>query len=261
MPPQDAGAGAPPPVLPAPRPLDVARDALFLDFDGTLVEIAPTPEAVRPAATLVEVLAALERATGGALAIVTGRKLEDIDHFLGPLRLPAAALHGRDRRLADGARERREAPAAALAAAREELGRVVAAHTGAMIEDKGDSLALHYRAVPEAGEAALAAAERVVAASDGALLAVPGKMVVELVPAGETKGTAVEAMMTAAPFAGRTPVFVGDDVTDEAGFAAASQLGGLGIRVGEPKATAATAGVADVPTLHAWLGAALESAR
>jgi trehalose 6-phosphate phosphatase len=260
MPQQEADPNrAPVPRPPSPKHLDGGRDALFLDFDGTLVEIAPTPDSVRPVEGLTDLLRSLEDALGGAMAIVSGRKLDDIDHFLAPLRPTAAALHGRDRRLPDGSRQRLDSPVEALATARRTFDRFVRAHPGTALEDKGESLALHYRGAAEAGEAARAAAGHAVEAADGALLAVPGKMVVELLPVGEDKGTAVEAFMTIAPFAGRVPIFIGDDVTDEAGFAAASRLGGLGIRIGDRTGpTAATASLPDVPALHRWLESAIK---
>jgi trehalose 6-phosphate phosphatase len=267
----DAGARAPAagqprtPGLPLPQPRDLAprRDALFLDFDGTLVDIAPTPDSVRPAPGLPDLLDALSRRLGGALAIVTGRPVEAVDRFLSPLRLPVAGLHGRDRRLADGSRERGAVDRGAVDAARVRLRALAERWPGTVIEDKGESVALHYRQAPEAGAAALEEALAIEAGSGGALRLVPGKMVVELVPAGADKGAAVLALLDLPPFRGRVPVFAGDDVTDEAGFAAVNRLGGLSVRVGPaPGATsAARAAVPDVPALHAWLARAVAAAQ
>jgi trehalose 6-phosphate phosphatase len=238
---------------------DPGRTALFLDFDGTLVGIAPTPEAVRPAAGLADLLVRLRDRLGGALAVVSGRPVEQIDGFLAPARLAVAGLHGMDCRLPDGSRERMAADEHALAAARLELERFVAAHPAALIEDKGLTLALHYRGVPEAAEAARAAAGAGVAASGGALQIRPGKMVLELAPPGRTKGDAVRDLMRRPPFAGRVPVFCGDDVTDEDGFLAMLALGGQGIRIGPAdRPTAATTRLDDVAALHRWLKALAE---
>lgn len=247
--------------LQAPRELAPDSDALFLDFDGTLVEIAPTPDSVRPAPGLPALLLRLQERLGGALAVVTGRPVEAVDRFLGLRGLAVAGLHGRDRRLADGRRLREPVDGAAVALARERLQAAARRLPGTLIEDKGESVSLHYRQAPEAAEAAGAEARAIEAASGGALRLLPGKMVVELVPAGFDKGRAVELLMELPPYAGRTPVFVGDDVTDEAGFAAVSRLGGLGIRVGEAAGTGARALLADVPALHAWLARAAAADR
>jgi trehalose 6-phosphate phosphatase len=253
------------PGLPLPPPRDLApdRDALFLDFDGTLVDIAPTPDSVRPAPGLPALLDALSRRLDGALAIVTGRPVEAVDGFLAPHRLPVAGLHGRDRRLADGSRARAAVNPVAVEAARVRLRALSARWPGTLIEDKGESVALHFRQAPEAAAAAREEALAVEAASGGALRLVPGKMVVELVPSGADKGTAIRDLLGLPPFRGRVPVFAGDDVTDEAGFAAVNALGGLAVRVGPPAgfATAAGASLPDVPALHAWLGRSAPGAR
>ncbi len=231
-------------------------DALFLDFDGTLVEIAPTPSSVRAAPYLPDLLERLEARLGGALALVTGRPVADVDHFLAPYRPAVAGVHGRDLRLPrSGERFREPVDATALAEARSRLTAAAARFPGTLLEDKGESIALHYRnASPEVGEAARAEARAAAEASGGAVKLLPGKMVAELVPVGVDKGTAVERLMARVPFAGRTPVFVGDDVTDEAGFLVAGRLGGLGVRIGDgADATAASCYFPNVAALHAWL--------
>ncbi len=239
--------------LDRPRDLAPDRDALFLDFDGTLVEIAPTPESVRPAAGLPSLLTALQRRLGGALAVVTGRPVEAVDGFLGLDGLTVAGLHGRDRRLADGRRLREPVDAASVEMARARLKALAQRLPGTLIEDKGESVSLHYRQAPDAADAALAEARVVEAESRGRLRLLPGKMVVELVPAGFDKGKAVARLMEMPPFAGRTPVFVGDDVTDEAGFAVVNRLGGLSVRIGPAEQTGAGAILDDVTALHGWL--------
>lgn len=209
--------------------------ALFLDFDGTLVDIAPQPEAVSVPPPLIESLAALHERLEGAVAIVSGRPIAQIDAFLSPLRLPTAGVHGAERRRADGsiqlfdgpALEQVEAAASALAAR----------HSGLRVERKRGSLALHYRQAPQLEAQCLRAMQAAVDASPGLVL-LRGKMVAEAKPAGASKGHAVEEFLAEAPFAGRRPVFIGDDVTDEAGFAAVQRLGGLGVKVGEGETAA-----------------------
>lgn len=238
-----------------PRDLDPERHALFVDFDGTLVEIAPSPGSVRPAPYLPDLLARLQARLGGALAVVSGRAVDDIERLLAPLSPVVAGLHGRDRRLPGGGRRKDPFDPATLDEVRASLGEVAARFPGTLLEDKGESVALHYRNAPEAAADASAAA-RAVADGRPDLRLLPGKMVVELLPAGSDKGRAVDELRRLPPFAGRAPVFVGDDVTDEAGFAAANRAGGLSVRVGDGAATAASARLPSVAALHAWLARA-----
>ena len=244
--------------LPAPRPLDPDRDAVFLDFDGTLVELAATADAIRVAPYLRALLQELQGRVGGALALVSGRPAAEIDHFLAPLRLAAATKHGRERRLADGTRLSLAESVPIDDEARRTLDDAVGHWPGARIEDKGDGLAVHFRAVPEAEAAIREATEAVVAASAGALDLLPGKMVLELVPAGEDKGTGITALLDHPPFKGRVPVFAGDDVTDEAGFGAVLRRDGLAVVVGERRPTAARAALPGVMECHRWLAGSLD---
>ncbi len=206
-----------------------ARSALFLDFDGTLVDLAERPENVSASAGLLDTLAALRDGLGGALAIVSGRPIAQLDHFLSPLKLAAAGVHGAERRAVDGTLTQAEVPslerveAAAVALQKQ--------HPALLIERKRGSLALHYRAEPALAQACIAAMQDAVAASDGLVL-LPGKMVLEAKAASIGKGIAIAALLTQAPFAGRKPIFIGDDVTDEAGFHAVQAHGGFGIKVG-----------------------------
>ena len=220
-------------VPPGPPPvLDLDRCALFLDYDGTLVDLAPTPAEAVADAGLRELLATLQVRLTGALGIVTGRPVADIDGFLAPLRLTVAGLHGLVRRRHDGAIAEAPLPEGLLPPVREALARFVASHPGTMLEDKRLSLALHYRQAPEAAAAAGELAQALAAASDGLLRLQRGKMVEELLPAGFDKGGAVKALLEEPDFRGRLPIFVGDDVTDEAGFRSVNGLGGVSIRVG-----------------------------
>ncbi len=229
-----------------------AGDALFLDLDGTLVEIAPTPDAARPASRLAELLERASRHVGSALAIVSGRPIREIDGMLAPLELPAAGLHGLERRSAGGA----YSPPLALPRfdeLRAALGRFAADHPGLLLEDKGAALALHYRARPELGAAAVAAVEEALGGMGSGITVQHGKAVIELRSEGADKGAAVAAFLSEPPFTGRRPVFTGDDITDEAAFRAVRRRGGVAVRVGPQGATAAEWRLADVAAVHAWL--------
>ena len=204
--------------------------ALFLDFDGTLVDLAPQPEAVTVPPELVGLLGVLSAYLGGALALISGRPIVQIDKFLHPLRIPVAGVHGAERRSFDGGLtlahthplEHVEEVAAALAAR----------HPALRVESKRGSLALHYRQAPELELLCLEAMRAAVERSPGLAL-LRGKMVVEAKPGGASKGYAIEAYLHEPPFVGRSPVFIGDDATDEVGFATVQRLHGLGIKVGE----------------------------
>ncbi|WP_419730289.1 trehalose-phosphatase [Lichenicola sp.] len=214
--------------------------AFLLDFDGTLVDIAPTPEAVAVAPGLIQTLVTLRDRCGGALAVVSGRPIAQIDHFLAGIPHAVAGEHGIAVRHAPGEPVHRaelpELPQGWL----DEAERIVAAHPGARIERKHTGLVLHFRAVPEAGSALRDAAERLLAQDPRQLFHLQAaKMAWELKPSGIDKGTAVRQLMQQTPFAGRLPVFVGDDVTDEDGIRAAEALGGVGLRIPEDFATPA----------------------
>lgn len=241
-----------------PLPDRGAQWAFFLDVDGTLADIAPHPEAVAIADHARDTLSRLADGCAGAVALVSGRSIADIDRLFAPLHLPVAGLHGIERRDAAGRISRAEIDPRRLDAVRARLGAFADAHPGALVEDKGLALALHYRQAPEAGDAAQALAAELASESGAALVVQRGKMVVELRPAGANKGTAVAAFMTEPPFAGRTPVFVGDDVTDEAGFATINAMGGVSIRVGDGAPTCACYDGASVAGIHDWLAAAAD---
>jgi trehalose 6-phosphate phosphatase len=213
-----------------PAPLRLTSgSALFLDFDGTLVEIAPQPELVKVPVGLVKLLGALAARLDGALAIVSGRRLADIDEFLAPLELPAAAEHGAQQRCFDGRLIQQAAPDL------HDVARVARAlttqHAGLRVELKSAALALHYRHAPELESLCMETMAEVVKRTPGVEL-LPGKCVLEIKPSGVSKGSAIAAFMSQPPFAGRLPLFAGDDTTDEAGFASVRALGGEGIKIG-----------------------------
>jgi trehalose 6-phosphate phosphatase len=204
--------------------------ALFLDFDGTLVDLAPQPDAVTVPTGLLATLDAVNQYLGGALALISGRPIEQIDDFLRPLRLPAAGVHGAERRSANG--EMSYLSTYPLEHVEESALRIAAQHPRLRVEIKRGSIALHYRQAPELEAQCIAVMQAAVEQSPGLTL-LRGKMVVEAKPGGASKGHAIEAFMHEPPFRGRKPVFVGDDITDEVGFATVQAMQGLGVKVGD----------------------------
>ena len=239
-----------------PLPRVGADWAIFLDFDGTLVEIAASPCRVRIDPRLRPTLEALCESLNGAVALVSGRSLAQLDALLSPLVLPAAGLHGLERRRADGTVVRAGQSAAALAAVRARLQAFADAAPGVLLEDKGLSLALHYRGAPGKQDDCRRVVAEALAASGAGLHLLEGKMVYEIKPEGADKGSAIEAFLAEPPFAGRIPAFVGDDLTDEDGFAVVNRHGGVTVCVWDGAPTAARWRVASVSDLLAWLSAA-----
>lgn len=226
-----------------------SRAALFLDFDGTLAEIAPRPQDVRVPSELLHLLDDLQARLDGALAIITGRPVAEIDHFLAPVRLAVAGVHGAQGRRADG-RDWQIAPPG-LAQALASASSLVQAHPELILERKGVALALHYRAAPQLEALCVATLAQVVRDTPGVEL-LRGKCVVELKPSAVSKGRAIEDFMCEPPFARRCPIFIGDDVTDEAGFETVQRLGGDGIKVGTGPSLARHR-LADPRAVHRWL--------
>lgn len=233
----------------APPPLDVATTALFLDLDGTLAPIEARPDHVVADPRRTGLVATAAQRLSGRLAIVSGRSLEDLDRILEGASPAAAAIHGLIRRTAGGAVLSRP-PHPGLNAARVMVDRL-ADWPGILIEDKALGLAVHYRKAPQREEEVVGLCRRV-AATTGLVLQL-GSMVAELRTPGADKGASVRAFMAEAPFAGAVPVFVGDDLTDEDGFAAAAELGGYGVLVGPPRETAARYRLADVDAVLKWI--------
>jgi trehalose 6-phosphate phosphatase len=225
--------------------------AFFLDFDGTLTEIADRPDAVRIEARTREALAVLQQATGGALAVITGREIEAIDAFLSPLALPVAGVHGLEQRSHNGDRRSAAIDVAAIAFAEAALAPLAQAEPGLLLERKRGALALHYRARPDLEADCVRWVEAAIANSPDVTIT-RGKMVVEARFHAATKGTAVLDFLAELPFAGRTPVFAGDDVTDEDAFAAVNTLGGISIKVGAGETRAIHRAV-DVTEFLDWL--------
>jgi trehalose 6-phosphate phosphatase len=241
----------------APPPPLRGDCALFLDLDGTLLDLASAPSLVLVDPGVAALLPVLLRSLDGAVALITGRAIADVDRLFPGLRLPVAGQHGCERRAADGTRHQYAPTAAAIALARANLTRLTARHPGLLLEDKGATLALHYRGAPRlAGWAHRVAKASVAAAISGgaALRLQAGKRVIEIGPDGRDKGTAILDYLTEPPFAGRMPVFVGDDRTDEHGFAAILDAGGWAVKVG-PGPTRARYRLPDVTAVRRWLAA------
>ena len=234
--------------------------AFFLDLDGTLLEIADTAESVGIGSSERALLQEMKDAAGGALALISGRSLAHIDELFAPLVLPAAGQHGAERRDAQGRRWRHVFPAARLRPVAGDIRGFAERHRGLVFEDKGASMALHYRFVPQLAAAAHAAVREAAAPLGDAVEVQGGKMVVELKPAGCDKGKAIEEFMQEAPFAGRVPVFLGDDVTDEQGFRSINRLGGHSVKVGEGP-SAARWRLEDPAAARSWLQEWLDFAR
>lgn len=227
--------------------------AVFLDVDGSLIDIADTPESVIVPPRLPTDLEQASDAASGALALVSGRSIETLDRLFAPAKLTAIGLHGGEIREPGGGLTL-VPPPPILASLRPPLVSLVERFPGAQLEDKGRSLAVHFRRAPEAEADIEEAVEALAAPAASEIVVQKGKKVIELRPAGSSKGTAVEAMMRLAPFPGRRPLAIGDDVTDEAMFSAVNARGGISIRVGPPdRPTEARFRVADPEAVRAWI--------
>ena len=243
IPSDQAGAARP--------PLELLRGAsLFLDFDGTLVDIRPTPGAVRVSRMLRDLLLELKGSLEGRVAILSGRSVAEVEQLLSPVRILIGGSHGLETQIPGGERLAIERPDC-LDAVVAELRQVANQHPGVVIEDKPLGVALHYRQAPEAEEACRTAA--ISAAASNGLELQPGKMVFELRPGGANKGAALRKLMSEPPFRGTSPVFLGDDLTDEPGFEAADELGGVGVLIGAARPTAARYRLETVGEALAWL--------
>ena len=205
---------------------------LFLDIDGTLLDIAPTPDAVHVDAMLLTLLRRLERACGGAIALITGRPIAAVDALFDPLQLPVAGVHGFERRNAQGHYFRPGFVGAGLSYLRSEVTAFAQSLQGVLLEDKGCAFALHYRQAPSLEETIRLRLASLVSGALPAFELLDGDHVVEIKPVEHDKSTAIEAFMQEEPFTGRTPVFIGDDTTDLDGFAAVKRFDGLAIAVG-----------------------------
>lgn len=240
--------------LPPPPPPDPVRTALFLDLDGTLFALEPRPEMVHGDPESSALLAGLERALGGRVAVLTGRSLADADRILSGEVRAVSGSHGLERRDAEG-RVHTASVHPAVADARDAFAAFKARHPGVVLEDKGLGVCLHYRTAPELESEVLKLGEALTARLR--LQPQPGSMMFELRTPGGGKGEALAAYLAQPPFEGAVPVFVGDDLTDEHGFLAAEGMGGYGVIVGGRRPTAARYALPDVDAVRRWLRAAV----
>lgn len=243
------------PSLPEPPLLDFSSTSLFLDFDGTLIELADTPSGVDVSGTLIDLLHALSEVLQNRLALISGRAISVLDGFgLGGMAI--AGSHGAEWRLPDGSGHRMDRPPV-LDRVRDRLIAFADSDEGLLFEDKPLGAALHYRMAPQRRDEAHALATEL--AHEYGLHLQHGHDMVELRKAGVNKGTAIAELMQMAPFLGYSPVFAGDDVTDEDGFRAVREAGGMGILVGAVRATAAGQRLGDVRAVNHWLSRSLNA--
>ena len=236
-----------PAVLPKAQP----DWAFFLDIDGTLLALAATPAGVTMDSGLKQTLVQLRTATGGAIALISGRQIGEVDRLFAPLRLPTAGQHGIERRDGSGVVHRYAAPSYRFGEIKSKLAPLLARHPGLLLEEKSLTLAIHYRQAPSlGGHLHRLLRELVNSAAD--LRLQPGKMVVEIIPMGSDKGITITQFMSESPFRGRIPVFLGDDVTDEYGFSVVNAMTGHSIKVG-PGRSAARWRLPDVHAVRSWL--------
>lgn len=234
--------------LPPPDP----SWAIFLDVDGTLAEIVEHPDDVVVDDALKATLECLHARLDGALAIVSGRPIAQIDALFAPLVLPAAGLHGLERREPGSEKIRSTPPPAWVAPVCARLEAFAEDHPGVWIEDKIVSAALHFRGAPAAERAALELARGVADTAPDGMMIQHGKMVIEFRPDSGDKDMAITGFLSAPPFAGRRPVFIGDDVTDEDGFRTVKHRNGIAVRIGDGE-TAADWRIDTVADAHRWL--------
>ena len=227
--------------------------ALFLDVDGTVLHLKETPDAVERSDRVCRILDELLPRLGGAVALVSGRPIDELDELFRPRRLPAAGQHGLERRDARGRRRAAPAPPG-LDRLRASLKASAAGAPGVIVEEKSHALAVHYRQAPGIGDALRDAVRNLVREHAPDMQVMHGHMVIEIKPAGADKGSAIRDFMAETPFRGRVPVFIGDDTTDEDGFAHVNAAGGLSVRVGRSDRTAAGHVLSDVDEVVEWLG-------
>lgn len=235
-----------------PLPSSGAAWALFLDVDGTLLGFSDDPDMVRVAPDLLATLASLHDALDGALALISGRRLYDLDRLFGPPLVAAAGLHGLQRRRPDGSEDNLQPDPGTVDALHRHVTALATRLPHMRVEDKGTCMTLHYREMPAQESAVIAGARRIAGQLPGYEIQ-PGDHIIEIKPAGIDKGHAVNAFLDEPPFSGRRPVYLGDDLTDEHAFAAVNARHGISIRVGSREPTRAHFTLRHPAAVQAWL--------
>ena len=225
---------------------------LFLDIDGTLVGMAPSPDAVFVAPGLAELLARIAQGLDGAVALITGRRIADADRLFPPLQLLGAGVHGTEVRTERGGPIKILAPPIPADVMHAIVG-VTKIASGILVEQKGAGVAVHYRNAPAARPALVAALKRIVADAHLALALRGGRMVVEILPRAYSKGKALVQLAGLPAFQGRRPIMIGDDIGDESALLAAERLGGIGLRVAGEHFSRKASDFDGVDGVHAWL--------
>lgn len=246
------------PLAAPPLPEANARWALFLDVDGTLLDFNDDPRAVSVSKKLLALLHALHDALQGALALVSGRGLDDLDRLFGQPHWAGAGLHGLELRRADGSFRRLSVTPEEQQRMHQATTALVARFDGAQLEDKQMAVALHCRRAPHLFDELRHAAEAMIDQLPGYELQ-PGNLVIEFKPAGIDKGRAVNELLASTPFLGRVPVYLGDDLTDEHAFASLRRKHGMGVLIGSPRATQASFSLPDPAAVEAWLVRVLDA--
>ncbi len=239
-----------------PEHIPADSSALFLDVDGTLVDIEDDPAAVHADDELLQLLQDAAAKLDGALALVSGRSLSEIDRMFSSLALPAAGAHGSEIRI-NGSPIAQQEPPAVPAAIRRDAERFVADRDGLLLEQKTNGFSLHYRRAPALADDSRDYVSSLLARLGEDFRLIEGKMVLEIAPRSHSKGEAIRVLLDQAPFRNRVPVFVGDDVTDEDGFRAANEYGGLSVCVGDRRDSDAHYRLPDVAAVRRWLGASI----
>lgn len=235
-----------------PIPMSARSVCFFLDIDGTLVDFSLRPDAVRIPPVVKAIVSQLLSATDGAVALISGRPMADIDRLFSPLKIAAAGQHGIERRDGRGRLHVDGFYPARLAGAAENLRLLTSRYRGLLLEDKGSSLALHYRLAPDLSGLVNEVMCRLGEELGKGFEVLPGKMVVEIRPNEKNKGTAIAEFMNEEPFSDRIPVFIGDDITDECGFSVVNGQGGHSVKVGGGPSAAAWR-LADSQAVRIWL--------
>lgn len=243
-------------MIKAPQNIDPSSIALFLDVDGTLLEICDRPDDVAANQVLISKLQACCSKLDGALALVSGRAIADIDRIFLPALFPVAGAHGAEiRYAAEQVPKIVDEPLPSTVI--ETLENFASAHTGLLLEKKRSGVSLHYRMAPELESDCRHLVKTLLEEIDDSYRLIAGKKVFEIAPAAHNKGAAIESFLSRSSFLGRIPVFIGDDVTDEDGFVVVNRLGGVSIRVGQADSTAATYLLSDVASVEHWLDSAI----